>query len=142
MDHHTKFTVNWKRSAQTRKQRKFLHRAPLHVKQKLMHAHLSPQLREKYSGTRSIQLRKGDKVKVLRGEFRKKEGKIERVQLKLSRVYVSGLDRIKADGSKIAVAFHPSNLLLIDLDLSDKKRKNKLAKKSEAAKLSEQVKSP
>ncbi len=121
-----KITTSWKRSTQVRKQRKYIYRAPLHLKQKLMHSHLAKELREKYQGVRRIQLRKNDKVKVARGEFRGKEGKVERIALKSSRVYITGMDRIKADGSKVQVPFHPSNLVIVELDLSDKRRKEKL----------------
>ncbi len=129
-----KITTSWKRSTQVRKQRKYIYRAPLHLKQKLMHSHLAKELRLKYHGLRRIQVRKGDKVKVARGEFRGKDGKIERITLKDSSVYVSGMDRIKADGSKVPVAFHPSNLVIVELDLSDKKRKEKLNAEKNAGK--------
>lgn len=132
MNLRSKFTGSWKRSSQARKQRKYQRRAPLHLKQKMMHAHLAKTLREKYGGLRSIQLRKSDKVKIMRGEWKGKEGKVERVQLKYGRVYVSGLDRVKADGSKVPIIFHPSNLLIIEFDLSDKRRKEKLAAKGKA----------
>ena len=123
-----KITTSWKKSTQVRKQRKYIYRAPLHLKQKMMHAHVAKSLREKHNGIRQIQVRKGDKVKIARGEFRGKEGKVEKVYLKRSRVYVTGMDRIKADSSKIPVAFHPSNLLIVDFDLTDKIRKEKLQK--------------
>lgn len=129
MTNRTKFTVSWKRSSQVRKQRKYVHRAPLHLKQKMMHSHVAKALREKYNGVRSVQLRKGDTVKILRGEFRGKEGKVDRITLKRGRVYITGMDRIKADGSKIPVVFHPSNVMIVDFDLSDKKRKAKLTGK-------------
>ncbi len=129
-----KITTSWKRSTQVRKQRKYIYRAPLHLKQKMMHSHLAQELREKYHGVRRIQIRKGDKVKIARGEFRGKDGKVERITLKKGLVYVSGMDRIKADGSKVPVAFHPSNLMIVELDLSDKKRKEKLtAEKNETS---------
>ena len=72
-----KFTTTWKKSTQVKKQRKYRYNAPLHIKQKFMHSHLSPELRKKHN-TRSAQLKTGDKVKILRGAFRKKEGKVER----------------------------------------------------------------
>ena len=74
-----KITTSWKKSTQVRKQRKYIYRAPLHLKQKMMHAHVAKSLREKHNGIRQIQVRKGDKVKIARGEFRGKEGKVEKV---------------------------------------------------------------
>lgn len=122
------FSVTWKRSIQPGKQRKLRHNAPLHLKQKFMHAHLSPELRKKHL-IRSAQLKTGDKIKVLRGQFRKKEGKVERVDLKKEGVFITGIERIKKEGTKLLVSFHPSNLMLTELSLDDKKRKQKLEAK-------------
>src|SRR3989344_6610215 len=121
-----KFSKNWKQSAQARKQRKYRFNAPLHIKQNFMHVHLSKELRAKY-GTRAVQLRKGDKVKVTRGQYNKKEGKIDHIDLKRERVLITGLEMIKKSSSKVQVPFHPSNLVIIDLELGgDKYRKEKL----------------
>lgn len=123
-----KFTSTWKKSTQPRKQRKFRHKAPLHLKQKFMHAHLSPELKKKYL-TRNIQLRTGDKIKILRGLFKKKEGKIEKINLKKEHVFITGIEKIKKEGTKLLVPFHPSNLMITELNLDDKKRKQKLESK-------------
>ena len=116
------FSKTWKRSTQTRKQRKYRYNAPLHVKQKMAHVHLSKELREKH-GFRNAQVKKGDKVKILRGKFSKKEGKVERVDLKDGKVYVTGMEMIKKDGTKVLASFDPSNLMITTLDTSGKKRK-------------------
>src|SRR3990167_4920279 len=128
-----KFSTSWKRSTQARKQRKFRYNAPLHVRQKLVHVHLSPELRQK-QGTRAMQVRKGDKVKVLRGKFRKQEGKVEKVELKRERVFVTGMDYTKKNGTKIPVPLRPSNLMIVVLDLADKRRKAGKAKLQKADK--------
>jgi len=120
-----KFSTAWKKSEHPGKQRKYRYNAPLHVRQKLVHVHLCAELRKKY-GTRNVQVRVGDKVKILRGQFVKKEGKVERVNLKRERIYVSGAENIKKDGTKLPAQLHPSNLMIIDLNLEDKKRKQKL----------------
>ncbi len=117
-----KFSTHWKSSVQPRKQRKYRYNAPLHVRQKFLHVHLSPELRAKY-GTRAVQVRKGDKAKVLRGKFKKQEGKVERVNLKRERVFVSGMEYTKKDGAKVPVGFNPSNLMITVADVSDKRRK-------------------
>lgn len=118
-----------KKSIQPRKQRKHRHLAPLHLKQKFMHVHLSPELRKKYS-FRNIQLKSGDKVKILRGSFRKKENKIESIDLKRERVFITGLEKTKKDGTKLLVPFSPSNLVITEFNLNDKKRKQKLESKN------------
>lgn len=122
------FSTSWKASKQPRKQRKYRYNAPLHVRHKFMGAHLSPELRKKY-GKRSIPLRKGDTVKVLRGKFKGRTGKINRVDLKNTRVYIQGIDIEKKDGSKTSYPIHPSNLLVTSLELDDKERKLKIKMK-------------
>ena len=72
----TKFSGSWVKSKQPRKQRKYRYNAPLHIRQKFVGAHLSRELRKKY-GKRSASLRKGDNVKIMRGQFRNKSGKVE-----------------------------------------------------------------
>ena len=116
-----KFSREWIRSKQPRKQRKYNYNAPLHIKGKFMAAHLSKDLMKKYN-RRSIRLRKGDKVIVLRGQFKKKKGNVERVDLKKSKVYISGVEMIKKDGTKVFYPIHPSNLVVTELNLDDKKR--------------------
>lgn len=116
------FSTSWKASSQPRKQRKYRYNAPLHVRQKLVHVHLSSELRQKH-GSRAMQVRKGDKVKVLCGKFRKQEGKVERVELKRERVFVTGMDYTKKNGTKVLVPLRPSNLMIVVLDLADKRRK-------------------
>ena len=115
------YSTNWKRSVKPSKQRKYRYNAPLHIMQKFLGVHLSKELRTKY-GTRSIAVKKGDKVVVLRGQYRKKEGKIERVSLKNTKVHITGIEKIKRDGSKSLYPFNQSNLMIKELDTSDKKR--------------------
>ncbi|MEM3112816.1 MAG: 50S ribosomal protein L24 [Candidatus Pacearchaeota archaeon] len=118
-----KFSTKWLRSKQVRKQRKYRKNAPLHKKLKMMGAHLSKELRKKY-GKRSLPLRKGDEVKILRGEFKKKTGKVSMVDIKKQFVIIEGIQRKKKEGTKVNVPFHPSNLLIQSLALEDKKRLN------------------
>lgn len=126
------FSTAWKSSTQVRKQRKYSYNAPLHLRQKKAHVHLSPALRQKY-GFRNIQVRKGDKVKVLRGSHHKKEGKVERVILKQNRVFITGVETIKKDGTKVLFPLLPSKLMIMELDLNDKMRKQKLESKQKTA---------
>ena len=80
-----------------------------------------------------MQVRKGDKVKVLRGKFSKKEGKVERVHVKGGKVFVTGIEMIKKDGTKLPVALDPSNVMITCLDLSDKRRSVSAIKKETKA---------
>ena len=124
----TKFSSMWKKSKQSRKQRKYRYNAPLHIKTKFMAAHLSKELKQKHN-KRSFSVRKGDKVQVMRGQFKKKIGKIERINLKKSKVYITGVETIKKDGTKILYPVNPSNLMILELNLDDKKRAQILKRK-------------
>ncbi len=117
----TEFSLSWKSSSQPRKQRKYRQNAPLHIKHKLMAGHLSADLRKKY-GRRSVEVRKDDRVKIMRGQFKGTTGKIERVDLKKEMVFMKGAETAKKDGTKSFYPLHPSNLMILELNLSDKKR--------------------
>jgi len=116
------WSLSWISSRQPRKQRKYRVNAPLHIKSKFMKSHLSKELREKYK-VRSVKVRRGDIVKILRGNFKGRTGKVVKVSIKKEKIYVEGIERLKKDGNKVKVPIHPSNLMIIELNLEDKKRK-------------------
>ena len=122
-----KWSSSWKASKKPNKQRKYRNNAPLHMKQKMMSCHLSQELRKKH-GRRSIQIRSGDKVKVMVGSFRGKTGKTDDVNLKTMKVSIAGIDITKKDGSKVKPYFNPSNLMILEFELGDKIRADKLKK--------------
>jgi large subunit ribosomal protein L24 len=122
------FSNGWKGSVQPRKQRKFRYNAPLGKRHSFVMSHLSKELRKIYSN-RSIPVRKGDKVKIMRGDFKGKIGKVEEVNLKDSKAFINGIEVIKKDGSKVQKPIDPSNLLILELNLDDKKRQATLRKK-------------
>lgn len=111
------------------KQRKFLFTAPLHIRRKLLAAHLSKELRQKYK-TRSLPVRKGDEVEVMRGKFKKKKGKISKVNLKKYKVYIEGMTVKRTDGTERQAPIHPSNLKIINLNLEDKLRVKSIERKT------------
>ncbi len=110
-----------KTSSLRRKQRKNLYNASLHVKQKGVSAHLSEELSGKI-GRRAVPLRKGDKVKVMRGDDKGSIGKIDRIELKDARIFIEGLATSKANGAKVQKPFKASNLIIIELATGDKRR--------------------
>ena len=122
------FSKHWKGSKQPRKQRKYVYNAPLHIKHKFLSAHLSKELRKKH-GKRSLPVRKGDEVLVMRGSFKKKKAKILSVNLKKSKVTLEGIQRSKRDGTKVQISFSPSVLQIVSLNLDDKKRISSLERK-------------
>ncbi len=130
------FSTSWKSSKQPRKQRKYIANAPLHTRRKFLSSTLSKELRKKYKG-RSIPVRSGDKVKILRGQFKKKEGKVIKIDTKRLKVHIEAIQLVKKDGSKAFYPIHPSNLSILELNMEDKERKKSLEhgtpKKTESA---------
>ena len=124
------FKKSWRSSKKPNKQRKYRSNAPLHIKHKFMSSHLSTELKQKHE-KRSIPLRKGDKVKVMRGNLKGKVGFVEKVASKIEKVFLTGIEVIKKDGTKKLVPLNPSNLLIIQLNTEDKKRKIKMEKKDD-----------
>lgn len=127
-----KFSVKWKGSRQVRKQKKYRANAPLHLRKRFMSANLSKELRQKY-GRRNVTLRKGDKVKIMRGEFRAKIGKISDIDLRKTRITIEGIQKQKKDGTKINVYFQPSKVQIVEL-IEGKKRNLAKEKNPEEAK--------
>jgi len=115
------FSVHWKESKKPRKKRKYIANAPLHIRRKLMAAHLSKELRKRYQ-RRSFPVRKGDTVKVMGGNFKNSVGKVSRVDLKNYVVYVENAQMNKRDGTKTFYPINPSNLLIQEFNLDDKTR--------------------
>jgi large subunit ribosomal protein L24 len=115
-------TVRWTKSRQPRKQRKALREAPLHKRQKLMSATLHPDLREKFN-RRSLPVRKGDVVRIMRGDFKGHEGEVVEVDLKRLRVYVEGATIERSDGQEVYYPIHPSNLMIIEPNMDDPMRR-------------------
>jgi large subunit ribosomal protein L24 len=115
------FSTSWKSSIQPRKQHKYRHNAPLHIKHKFLSTHLSKDLRKKYS-KRNLPLRKGDEVLVMRGAFKKKKAKVASVDHANAKVLLEGMQRTKKDGTKVSVVFNPRALQILSLNLDDKRR--------------------
>jgi len=134
-----------KRIKDPRKQRKLLHNAPAHLRHKLMAAPLSPQLTASKS-VKTLPVRKGDTVHIMRGDNKGFEGKISRLDLKNYRIYLEGLTREKVDGTAIFLPVHPSKVMIKNLNLNDKWRKaivdRKEALHKEAAKAEKAVEKP
>jgi large subunit ribosomal protein L24 len=120
------------------KQRKMLFQAPDHIRYKHFAAPLAPELRKSY-GTRSLPVRSGDIVRVMRGDHKGFEGKVARVDRKKFRIYVEGLTREKVDGSTVFVPIHPSKVMITKLNLDDKWRKKILERRKKAKEVAEKV---
>ncbi len=117
-------------SEKARKQRKKRENAPHHRKRKIMSSTLSDKLKERY-GTRSLPVREGDEVEVMRGSFKGHVDNVAQIDRKSEKVYIEDVTVQKADESKEPHGIHPSNLRIVDLDLSDPWRKEKVENISE-----------
>jgi len=122
-----------KRIKNPRKQRKRLFNAPAHIRHKLMSAPLSRELVAS-RGAKTLPVRKGDTVRIQRGDNKGFEGKVSRVDLKAFRIYMEGLTREKVDGTNIFLPVHPSKVEIRNLNLDDKRRKAILDRKQEIEK--------
>ncbi len=110
------------------KQRKKIEELPKHARRKQMSARLSKELSEKYK-RRNFRIRKGDRVRIMRGKHKGKEAKVTKVLLKDYKVLLEGITYKKKDGTEKQVPISPSNLMIIELDLSDKRRVEALERK-------------
>jgi large subunit ribosomal protein L24 len=117
----SEFSKTWNSSKQPRKQVKFRANAPNHIKRTFMGSTLDKPLREKY-GKRSIEVKKGDEVKIMRGKFKGKLGKVGIVDIKHTRIQIDGVQRSKKGGEKVETWFHPSKVKIIILNDSDNRR--------------------
>jgi len=104
-----------------RKQRRRMYSAPLHKRQKMVGVHLSKDMRTQLK-RKTLPARKGDEVKVARGKFKGKTGKIIEVMLKDGRVLIDNIKRKKSNGEEVKVPIHPSNLIMLNPDMNDSKR--------------------
>ena len=93
----TEFSKNWKASKQPRKQRKYVHNAPLHIRRKMLTAPLAKSLKGKYK-KQKISIKTGDKVKIVRGQFKGQRGKVDMVKTKNFKICVEGIQHVNPLG--------------------------------------------
>lgn len=115
------------KSRQPRRQRFELYTLPLHRRRKQLAAPLSKELREKFR-RRSLPVRKGDRVRIMRGDFKKLEGEVLEVDTKRRAIVVEGVTIRKIDGSEVPRRLHPSNVMITRL-ATDERREKSLKRK-------------
>ncbi|MBU1939501.1 50S ribosomal protein L24 [Candidatus Micrarchaeota archaeon] len=93
----------------------------LHRKCLEFRASLSKELR-KALGKRSLTVRKGDTVKVMRGGHRGFSGKVAKMKAIKYQVFLEKLNRKKTDGTEVLIPLKASNLMITELEKSDEKR--------------------
>ncbi len=114
-------------SKKARKQRKARAHASYHERRKLVSAHLDSALMREYN-VRSVPVRKGDTVKLVRGgeDIRGTENKVASVDLGKYKLIIENITVPKADGTQTERPVDPSDVVITKLDLSDAWRKRKL----------------
>jgi len=140
---HNSLGDNLMKTVQPRKQRKMLFQAPLHIRHKHFSAPLSPSLKASRHIS-SIPVRKGDTVKIMRGDRKGSEGKVTKVDRQKYRLFVDGVTREKVDGTTVLAPIHPSKVMITSLNLDDKWRSRSLKVEvaKEAKKLKEKPEEP
>jgi large subunit ribosomal protein L24 len=98
-----------------------------HVIDKNIRSPLADTLRDEYH-KRNARVIKGDTVKVLRGEYKNVEGKVEKVKTGRSTLFIEGIQREASKGGKVKVQIHSSNVMITSLNLQDKQRANVIRK--------------
>ena len=115
------WSKEWKGSKNPSKQRKYRRNAPKHVQDKLLSARLSDEIRDELE-TKTLPLRRGDRVQVMTGKFEGSKGIIRNIGREEQKVYIDGLSKNRQDGTEIHVPFAPSNLQVVALSIEDEKR--------------------
>lgn len=106
-------------------------------------SNLSNNLKKEYN-RKSLRIVKGDSVKIMRGEYKGVEGKVEKLNTVKGKLSIEGVQREKIKGGQVKVQIHASNVRIMSLHLDDKYRKNKLGNQEQINKSSRKqtVKTP
>ncbi len=105
-----------------KKQRRRIYKSPLHSRRNMLKCRLDEFLQEEY-GIRSMRIKKGDLVRIMRGQFRDTEGKVIAVDYRNIRVHLENATVTRADGKEAQIPMHPSNLMLVKLELDDDRKR-------------------
>ena len=115
-------------ASKRRAQRKLQLGAPSSVKRKLMSSHLNKSLREQYK-IRSLPIKRGDEVKILKGKAKGKTGKVVQVYRKRNVIYVDKVQRDKQNGQTVFLPIKPSYCVIEKL-LINKDRTKTIEKRA------------
>jgi large subunit ribosomal protein L24 len=91
-------------------------------------SNLSDDLKKQYN-KRSTGVVKGDTVKIVRGEYKGVEGKVEKINTEKGKLSIEGVQREKIKGGNVKVLIHASNVIISSLNMDDKYRKNRMENK-------------
>ena len=132
------------KSSKPNKQRKSMYNAPTHSQRKRVKARLQTT-DSRLAGIRSITVRVGDEVKVLRGDFGNPskgkrhggprgvsgvEGKVISINAAKSQLMIEGATHSKADNKEEGVPIQSSNVVITKLDETDPMRMKSITDRS------------
>ena len=72
--------------------------------------------------TRSVPIRKDDEVRVVRGKYKGREGKVTQVYRKKWVIHVDRVQRDKSNGASAPIGIHPSNVVITTIKLDKDRR--------------------
>jgi large subunit ribosomal protein L24 len=105
---------------------------PKHQRDRMVGATLADNLRQQY-GRRSVRVIEGDSIRVMRGEYRGVEGKVEKVNTENGTLQIEGVQHEKVRGGQVKVPIHASNVMVTSLKMDDKYRQSALTSGQKAA---------
>jgi len=108
-------------SSSRRKSRKAHFAAPSSIRRKIMSAPLSKELRNTYN-TRSLAIRKDDFVRIVRGTYKGREGKVTQVYRKKWVIHVDRVQRDKSNGATAPIGVNPSKVVITTIKLDKDRR--------------------
>jgi large subunit ribosomal protein L24 len=96
----------------------------------LVCSNLSDNLKKQYN-KKSTSVVKGDTVRIMRGEYKGVEGKVEKINTNKGKLSIEGVQREKIKGGQVKVLIHASNVKISSLNMDDNYRKNKFENKEQ-----------
>ena len=132
-------------SKQPRKQRLARYTAPYHRRHQEMASPIDKGLRERqlargFMYPRAMPVKKGDRVMIVRGEGKSKSATaVSLVDRKARKVYVEGFTYFISDGSELQRPIDASNLVIINPDWSDIRRRKVLNRINESVDWTDEV---
>jgi large subunit ribosomal protein L24 len=103
----------------------------------LVCSNLSDNLKKQYN-KKSTSVVKGDTVRIMRGEYKGVEGKVEKINTNKGKLSIEGVQREKIKGGQVKVLIHASNVKISSLNMDDNYRKNKFGNKEQINKSGKQ----
>ena len=109
-------------SSSRRKSRKAHFSAGSLKRRRIMSSGLSRELRDKHN-VRCVPIRKKDTVRIVRGHYKGKEGKIKTVYRRRYCVHIDKIEVEKQNGQTVFIPIHPSNCVITKLHMDKDRQK-------------------